>query len=387
MRLQHEKGAKHAEMIYLDYAATSPVYPAVLDEIDAVSRDIYANPSSLYMIGYQARKILQLCRANLAASIGAQTDEIVFTSGGTEGNNLALFGVLHANRTKKHLIVGSCEHHSVLQAARALEREGYLLSVLPCDSSGVYSIEALDRLIRPDTALVSLQIANNETGVLQPIAGIGSITRAKRVALHCDAVAAYAHIHLDVRALKIDLLSASAHKMGGPRGAGFLYVRNEIPLVPLFFGGEQERALRPGTENLPAIAGFSKALECARIPASPDVRDRLQTLLLARFPTARVNGIDAVRLPHILNITLPGVSAEQLLPLLSEQGVYLSARAACAGGEREPSHVLLSMGLSAEQAAQTLRFSTGFDSKLSDADETVYAIDFALRNQISLNDR
>lgn len=371
-------------MIYLDYAATSPVYPAVLDEIDAVSSEFYANPSSLYKSGYQARNILQKSRSNLAASVGAQTDEIVFTSGGTEGNNLALFGVLHANRTKKHLIVGCAEHHSVLHAARALEREGYALSLLPCDSCGRYSPEVLAGMIRQDTVLVSLQIANNETGVLQPIEEIGALTRKRRVALHCDAVAAYGHIPLNVTALKIDLLTVSAHKMGGPRGTGFLFVRNEIPIVPLFFGGLQERALRPGTENLPSIAGFSKALECAQIPASPDVRDRLQLLLQARFAQAAVNGAAAPRLPHLLNITLPGVTAERILPLLSEAGIYLSARAACAGGEREPSHVLNAMGISAAQAAQTLRFSTGFLSKLSDADETLNAIDFALQNQFPI---
>ncbi|MEA4913537.1 MAG: cysteine desulfurase family protein [Christensenella sp.] len=365
-------------MIYLDYAATSPVYPAVLDEMNAISRDFYANPSSLYTIGYSARKILQQSRETLAASIGAQTDEIVFTSGGTESNNLALFGVLHANRKKKHFIVGSTEHQSILSPARALEREGYSLSILSCDQNGRYSLQELQRLIRPDTALVSLQIANHETGVLQPVAEIGAITRANRIPLHCDAVAAYGHIPLDVRALKIDLLSTAAHKIGGPRGAGFLYVRNEIALVPLFFGGSQERSLRPGTENLPVVAGFAKALRLSTLPASSDVINRLQALLTARFPDCRVNGGGVLRLPHILNVTFPGVSGERLLYQLSAAGIYVSMRSACAGGEREPSHVLTSMGLSAAEASATLRFSSGFDSKLSDADETSNAIDFAV---------
>ena len=380
MRVQYEKGAKQRQMIYFDYAASSPVYPSVLDVMDAVSRENYANPSSLYTTGYSARKLLHESRSALARSIGAESDEIVFTSGGTEGNNLALFGVLRAGRRKKHVIAGCAEHPSVLSAARALEREGFALSILPCDASGRYSPEALGRMIRPDTALISLQIANHETGVMQPIAEIGSITRERRIPLHCDAVAAYGHIPLDVRALNIDLLSVSAHKMGGPSGAGFLFVRNEIPLVPLFFGGSQERTLRPGTENLPAIAGFAAALSCAETPASALVRDRLQALLLERFPAARVNGGTAERLPHILNITLPGVSAERLLPLLSAAGIYVSARAACAGGEQKPSHVLTAMGLSAAQAGETLRFSSGFGSKLSDADEAVNAIDFAIRN-------
>jgi len=369
-------------MVYLDYAATSPVYPAVLDVMDAVSREFYANPSSLYTIGYSAKKLLHESRRALADSIGAESDEIVFTSGGTEGNNLALFGVLRANRQKKHFIVGSTEHHSVLAAAQALSREGFSLSVLPCDSFGRYSPVALEQLLRPDTALVSLQIANNETGVVQPISEIGAITRARRIPLHCDAVASYGHIPLDIRALKIDLLTASAHKIGGPKGAGFLFVRNEISLSPLLFGGSQERGLRPGTENLPAIAGFAKALEVASLPASSAVRDRLETLLMDRYPAARVNGSGAPRLPHILNITLPGVPAEQLLPLLSAAGIYASARAACAGGERKPSHVLTAMGLSATQTNETLRFSTGFGNKLSDVDETSNAIDFAIRNKI-----
>ena len=367
-------------MIYFDYAASSPVYLAVLDAMDTFSRENYANPSSLYTIGYLAKKLLHESRQTLAQSIGAQSDEIVFTSGGTESNNLAISGVLRASQQKKHCIVGCTEHQSVLAAARALEREGYSLNILPCDENGVYSPDTLKRMIRPETALVSLQVANHETGVIQPIEQIGSITRAMRVPLHCDAVAAYGHIPLDVRALKIDLLSASARKMGGPSGAGFLYVRNEIAILPLFFGGSQERGLRPGSENLPAIAGFAKALTCAKLPADSSVRDRLQALLLERYPSAQVNGGTVARLPHILSISLAGVASERLLPLLSAAGIYVSARAACAGGEREPSHVLVAMGLSATQAGETLRFSSGFGSKLSDADEALNAIDFAIQN-------
>ncbi|NLI53539.1 MAG: cysteine desulfurase [Clostridiales bacterium] len=369
-------------MIYLDYAATSPVFPAVLEEMNAVSRDLYANPSSLYCAGYAAKRILQESRAALSRSIGAENDEIVFTSGGTEGNNLALFGVLRAAKRGRHLIVGSTEHHSVLFAAQALKQEGFSLTILPCDSNGRYRPEELSGAIRPDTALVSLQLANNETGVLQPIAEIGAITRARRIPLHCDATAAYGHISIDVRALKIDLLTVSAHKLGGPRGIGFLFVRNEIPIVPLFFGGSQERTLRPGTENLPAIAGFARALSCGYIPASAAARDRLEAELHARFPDARVNGADAPRLPHILSLTIPGVPSERLLPLLSAAGICASARAACAGGERTPSHVLTAMGLNRTQAGETIRFSTGFGNKLSEMDEAANEIVFAARHQI-----
>lgn len=375
------KGAKIRSMIYLDYAATSPVFPAILDEMNAVARDFYANPSSLYTPGYEARKILHRSRAQIAGTIGAETDEIVFTSGGTESNQLAIYGVMRANRNKKHLIVGATEHHSVLSLARALERDGYSLTILPCDSNGRYDPDDLRRQIRPDTALVSLQIANNETGVIQPIEAISAITRTLRIPLHCDAVAAYGHIPLDTRASKIDLLSASAHKMGGPRGAGFLFIRNEIPINPLFFGGSQERSLRPGTENLPAIAGFAKATEIASIPACAAARDRLEQRLLQVLPHCRVNGVGVPRLPHILSLTIPGMPSERLLPKLSDTEIYVSARAACASGEREPSHVLLAMGLSRADADATIRFSTGFDTKLSEIDNVSNAIDFVVSKE------
>jgi len=368
-------------MIYLDYAATSPVFPAVLDRMDAVSRDFYANPSSLYATGFEARQILHDSRASIAASIHAQNDEIVFTSGGTEGNNLALFGVMRANPKKKHLIVGATEHHSVLAAAHALVKEGASLSILPCDPFGRYQPDDLLRAIRPDTALVSLHLANNETGVLQPIAEMGAITRAHRIPLHCDAVAAYGHIPIDTNALKVDLLTTSAHKFGGPRGIGFLFVRNEIPIIPLFFGGQQERGLRPGTENLATIAGCSKALECVSLPAEDAARNLLESRLMQLMPSARVNGSAAKRLPHILSLTIPGIPSERLLPRLSRLGVYVSARAACAGGERTPSHVLLAMGLSEADAGATIRFSTGFGTKLSEIEEAIHAIDFVMNHE------
>lgn len=372
-------------MIYLDYAASSPLFPAVLEEMNAVARDFYANPSSLYKSGYEARRILHESRAALARSIGVKNDEIVFTSGGTEGNNLAVAGAFRASRRGRHLVIGSTEHSSVLQAARALEKEGARLTILPCGPDGRYSPMALEEAIRPDTALVSLHLANNETGVLQPIAEIGALTRRFRVPLHCDATAAFGHIPIDAGALNIDLLTASAHKFGGPRGVGFLYVRNEIPIAALFCGGAQERSMRPGTENLPAIAGLARALSCAEIPASPAARNRLEERLLALLPQSRVNGADAPRLPHILSLTIPGAPSERLLPLLDAAGVYASARAACAGSEREPSHVLTAMGLNRLRADETIRFSTGFGSKLSEMDDAASSIDYVVRQIISVH--
>lgn len=368
-------------MIYLDHAATAPLLPSVLKEMEAIQREIFGNPSSLYAPAYEARKILHISRAALANRIGAQTDEIVFTSGGTESNNLSILGAARASRRGKHLIVGATEHHSVLYAARALKTEGFCITELACDENGVYSPEALRAAIRPDTALVSLHLANNETGVIEPIAEIGAITRERRIPLHCDAVAAFGQIPIDVQALKIDLLSVSAHKLGGPRGTGFLYVRNEIPLVPLFFGGSQERGLRPGTENVPAIGGFAKALEHLPPRADSAARDLLESLLLTAIPGARINGAGAERLPNLLSVTFPGASGERLLAALSAQEIYAATRAACASGEREPSHVLTSMGLSRAEADATIRFSTGISSKLSDMQITSSAIDFAYRNE------
>lgn len=367
-------------LIYLDYAATSPVFPAVTDEVARCFQQIYANPSSLYDSAYRAKQILNESRAQIARSISAETDEIVFTSGGTESNNLAVIGAARASRRGKHLVIGCTEHASILEAAHMLEKEGFCLSLVPCDSSGRYDPERVAELLRPDTALVSIQLANNETGVIQPIARISAATRALRIPLHCDAVAAYTQIPVDVHAMKIDLLSAAAHKIGGPKGTGFLYVRNEIPIYPLFWGGQQERGIRPGTENVPGIAGFAKALSCAITPADSAPRDLLQTLLLASHPNARVNGAGAERLPGFLSITFPGISGEHLLARLAADGIYASARAACASGSKKPSHVLTAMGLSAAEADATLRLTTGFSSKLSDMEYVASAIDFVIRN-------
>ena len=368
-------------MIYLDYAATSPVLPSVLEEMEACQRRIFGNPSSLYAPAYEARQILHSSRSALARAIGAENDEIVFTSGGTEGNNLAIWGAARASRRGKHLIVGATEHHSVLYAARALKAEGFCVTELPCDANGVYSPQELLAALRSDTALVSLHLANNETGVVEPIAEIGALTRERRIVLHCDAVAAFGQIPVDVRALSVDLLSVSAHKLGGPKGTGFLYCRNGIPLVPLFYGGSQERGLRPGTENVPAIAGFAKALVGLPPRADSSARDLLESLLRRAIPRAHVNGAGATRLPNLLSITFPGASAERLLAALSTLGVYAAARAACASGEREPSHVLMGMGLSRADADATIRFSTGISSKLSDMEFVSNAIDFALHSE------
>ncbi len=367
-------------MVYLDYAASCPVLPEAADAVNACMRRVFANPSSPYAAADEARRILNGARRELAASVSAESDEIVFTSGGTESNNLALFGVCRAQPQKKHLIVGATEHHSVLLAAKALEKEGFWVTFLPCGADGTIDPASLERAVRPETALISVQYANNETGVIQPVRQIGILARKYRVPFHCDAVSAYGHIPIDARCACIDLLSVSAHKFGGPVGTGFLYIRNGTPFVPLFFGGSQEFSRRPGTENVPAIAGFRKAAElsaaCSGRADEPFLRDRLQEILTAGLPEARVNGKSAARLPNCLSVTIPGAPNEKMLYLLEQKGVCASARAACATRERAPSHVLAAMGLTEEEANCTLRLST---EKLSTLSKIEYAADVIVK--------
>jgi cysteine desulfurase len=370
-------------MVYLDYAASAPILPEAADALNTCQRSFFANPSAAYAPADAARRILNAARRSFAASICAEADEIVFTSGGTESNNLALFGVCRTSGQKKHLIVGATEHHSVLSAAKALHREFFSVSVVPCDKNGVISPSSVARAIRPETALISVQYANNETGVVQPVRAIGILARSRHIPFHCDAVSAYGEVPIDVRKSKIDLLSVSAHKLGGPKGAGFLYIRNGIPFLPLFCGGPQENARRPGTENVPAIAGFHKAAELSAAHSgraeSPYLRDRLQALLTERLPDIRVNSGSADRLPYYLSITIPGSASEKMLYLLGRKGIYASAGAACATREHAPSHVLTAMGLTQSEANSTLRLSLGKLSTLSDvaiaADAIAYAAD------------
>jgi len=371
-------------MIYLDYAAATPVLPEVADAMDFCMRHTYGNPSAVYAPAYDARRILNESRRLLASSIGSQTNEIVFTSGGTESNNAAVLGVARACGRKRHLVIGSTERHSVLSAARHLKSAGYSVSLVPCDYNGIVGADAVERAIRPDTTLVSVQYANNETGVIQPVATIGAAAKAHKVPFHCDAVSAYGHIPLNVEQDCIDLLSTSAHKLYGPKGVGFLYIRNGTPILPLMFGGAQEYRLRPGTQNIPAVAGFCKAVSCsgayANAADNPSLRDRLQTLIMQTLPDCRVNGANAPRLPGYLSVTFPGVPGERLLQELNDRGVCAAARAACATGERTPSHVLRAMGLADAEADCTLRLTTGKFSTLSEIEKAAAIISEIVQN-------
>ncbi len=354
-------------MIYLDYNATTPVDPLVFEAMLPYFRDNFGNASSIHSAGQRARAAVDRARESVATLIGANPAEIVFTSGGTEADNLALFGLIPAapSRTKKHVITSAIEHHAVLNACQELEHRGIDVTYIRAGSDGVIDAEDVRRAITPETVLISIMHANNEVGTIQPIEEIGRIASEAHVYFHCDAVQSAGKLPISVDRLGVDLLSISAHKIYGPKGAGALYVRRGTPIEPLLFGGHHERDRRPGTENVPSIAGLGKAAELARMHLDEDatritgLRDRLETALLDSIPAARVNGRPSPRVCNTTNLTFPGAGGEALLIALDLEGIACSTGAACSSGAVEPSHVLTAIGLSDDEARSTLRFSLG----------------------------
>ena len=344
-------------MIYLDHAATTPTDGRVIEAMAACMRDAWQNPSAAYSAAGQARRALRQARQAVAGALNVAPQEVLFTSGGTEANNQAV-----AMARGGHAVVSAIEHASVLAAARALCRE---VTFVPPDAEGRVSVDAVAAALRPDTRLISVQLANNETGVLQPAAGIGVLAHERRIPFHCDAVQAFGHIPVDAAALNADLLTLSAHKLYGPRGVGALIVRQGVPLEPLIRGGGQELGLRAGTENLPAACGFAVAVRLAMEDMA--ARAARERGLLAGFidevgrrvPGCRVLGGSAPRLPGIAALLLPGMTSEEAIARLDLMGIQVSGGAACASRERGPSHVYRAMGLSEEEARCVLRFSLG----------------------------
>jgi cysteine desulfurase len=351
------------ERIYLDHNATTPLDPRVLEAMLPVLREDFGNASSLHHFGQRARAALEQARAELAELIGAAASEIVFTSGGTEADNLALLGVAHAAREpRRKILYAAIEHHAVVNAARALGDEGFPVESVRATAAGQVDLEELALKLDDTTALVALMLANNETGVLQPVEQVVRMARARGALVHCDAVQAAGKVALDVKALGVDSLALSAHKMYGPKGAGALWVRRGLKLEALLRGGSQERNRRAGTENVAAAVGFGRAARLAReaLPgaaAVADLRDRLERRLL-EVPGAAVNG-GAPRVPNTSNVSFEGCEAEGLLLALDLEGVAVSTGAACAAGTIEPSHVLRGMGLPAARVQASLRFSLG----------------------------
>ncbi|WP_438315558.1 cysteine desulfurase NifS [Candidatus Caldatribacterium sp. SIUC1] len=353
-------------MIYLDYNATTPCDPRVLEAMLPFFREHFGNPSSLHRFGQEARQMVEKARSVIARSIGAKEEEIVFTSGGTESNNLAIRGIAQALRKKgNHLVTSSIEHHAVLNVFRALEKEGFAVTYLPVNREGLVHPEDLRKALRPETTLVSIMHANNETGVIEPIEELSRIVHEHGAVFHTDAVQTVGKIPIQVDALDVDLLSASAHKFYGPKGVGFLYIRKGTRLVPQILGGHHERGRRAGTENVPGIVGMAKALEIAQDEMHEEarrvgtLRDRLEEELQARIPDIVIVSREAPRLYNTSLVLVEYVEGESLLLNLDFEGICVSSGSACTSSSLEPSHVLLACGYPHALAHGSIRFSLG----------------------------
>ena len=361
--------------LYADNAATTKVSKPVLDVMMPYFTEEYGNASSIYALGRSAKKALETARETVAKAIGAETSEIYFTSCGSESDNWAIRSVCErlAAKGKKHIITSVFEHHAVLHTCQALEKLGFEVTYLPVYKNGIVKTEDVKNAIREDTALVTIMYANNEIGTIQPIEEIAAVCREKGVLVHTDAVQAMGHVKIDVHAQGIDMLSLSGHKIHAQKGIGALYVRKGIPVTNLIFGGAQERNRRAGTENLPAIAGFAKAMEIAstdiekRAEKTAKQRDRLIEGIL-KLPRTRLNGDPVKRLPGTVNISIEGVEGESLLLMLDLNGICASSGSACTSGSLDPSHVLLALGLKHEVAHGSLRLSIGDETTDEDID-------------------
>jgi len=352
--------------IYLDHAATTPAHPEVVQAMLPFFGESFGNPSSIHFFGQESRAAVDEARAMVAALIGAQSEEIIFTSGGTEADNLALKGIALANRQRgNHIITTAIEHHAVLRSCRSLEEAGFLVSYLPVDGYGLVDPDEVNKAIRLGTILVSIMHANNEVGTIQPVAEIAAIARERGVYLHTDAVQTVGHLPVDVDALGVDLLSMSAHKLYGPKGIGALYVRRGTRIAPFMHGGGQERGLRASTENTPGIVGFGKAAELARGEAEAEaghlaaLRDMLIQALLQGIPQLHLNGHPSQRLPNNVNLGMEFIEGEAVAISLDLEGIAASTGSACSSHELEASHVLLAMGVPAVLARGSIRFSLG----------------------------
>ena len=352
--------------IYLDHAATTPTDPEVVKAMLPYFADAFGNPSSIYSYGQEAKGAVEQARASVAELIGARSEEIVFTSGGTEADNFALKGVAFANEDKgKHIITTAIEHHAVLEVCKFLEKRGFRISYLPVDKYGLVAPDGVKKAITAETVLISVIHASNEVGTIEPIEEIGGIAEEAGICFHSDAVQTVGHIPVDVNELKVNLLSISAHKLYGPKGVGALYVRKGTRLVPVMQGGEQERRRRAGTENVPGIVGLGKAAEIAGQQMSGEakrlrhLRDRLIKGLLETMEHIRLNGHPERRLPNNVNVSVDFVEGESVLLNLDLEGICASTGSACSSSSLKPSHALLALGLSPELAHGSLRFSLG----------------------------
>jgi cysteine desulfurase len=360
--------------IYLDHNATTAVDPAVLDAMLPYFSNDFGNASSIHTFGQQARAAVETAREQVASLLNARPQEIVFSSGGTESDNHAIFGVVSsslasatssASLTSPHIIATTIEHEAVLNACQALEKQGVAATYLPVNREGLINFDELRRALRPETVLITVMHANNELGTIQPLTEIGRIAAEADVYFHTDAVQSSGKIPVDVKALQLDLLSISGHKFYAPKGIGALFIKGGTRLRQILYGGHHQRGFRPGTENVAGIVGLGKAAELARLSLENDaarisrLRDTLEQGILARIPDSRVNAANAPRTPNTTNILFPGLEGEALVIALDLKGLACSTGAACSSGAVEPSHVLTAIGLPAAEARASIRFSLG----------------------------
>lgn len=361
--------------VYMDNAATTALRRDVLDAMMPYLTDIYGNPSSLHYFGQEAHKAVENARHQVASALNAEDNEIVFTGCGTEADNMALKGIAEKYQSKgKHIITSSVEHHAILHTCEYLEKHGFEVTYLPVDEYGMVKAEQVRDAIRSDTILVSIMFANNEVGTIMPIKEIGAVCREKGVFFHTDAVQAVGHLAIDVKAMNIDLLSLSAHKLHGPKGVGALYIRKGIVVPPLLHGGAQERRKRAGTENVAGIVGLGKAIEiaCSDIEGTAKrmcyLRDKLINGIEVSIPEVKLNGHRTERLPGNVNFSIKYIEGESILLMLDINGIAASSGSACTSGSLDPSHVLLAMGMPHETAHGSLRLTLGDDTTEDDID-------------------
>lgn len=366
------------DLIYLDNAATTQTDSEVFEAMKPYFEEYYGNASSVYRFAGNSTKAVDDARRSIAEFIGAKSKEIYFTSGGSESDNWALKGVAFANASKgKHIITSKIEHHAILHTCEYLEKQGFKISYIDVDENGVLNLEQLKQTIRDDTILVSVMFANNEIGTIQPVKEIGAIAHERGIIFHTDAVQAFGHIAIDVNELNIDILSASGHKFGGPKGVGIMYLREGIKIENLIHGGAQERGRRAGTYNTPGIVGFAKAAQIAkekieeRAKAETELRDYLIGRVLAEVPFTKLNGHPKVRLSNNANFSFRFIEGESLLLMLDQKGICGSSGSACTSGSLDPSHVLLAIGLPHEIAHGSLRLSLSYRNTKEEIDKTV----------------
>jgi len=365
--------------VYFDYNATTPPSPEVVERVAAATQELFGNASSVHHFGQQAKAALDEARSAIASLIGADPSEIVFTAGGTESDNFALRGAAEALEPtgRRHLVATAIEHEAVLNTLKALARRGWRTTLVSVDQSGIVSPDRVREALAEDTAIVSVMHANNEIGTIQPVAEIAALARARGAMVHTDAVQSAGKIPIDVKALGVDLLSLSAHKFNGPKGAGILFVKRGTRMQPILTGGKHERNRRAGTENTPAIAGMAVAARQAAQKLDAEavrlsqLRDRLEEGILASVPGTVVNGGGSLRVPNTTNISFDRVEAESLLIALDLEGIAVSTGSACSSGTLEPSHVLKAMGLPVHRTQNSLRFSLGLFSTQAEVDRVI----------------